>query len=643
MADQGEVSDNRLFQDESDEEEFEGFRAEEIEAYRRTMITYDSDEENGNPAMFVHDNENQDPGNDENAHRVQTFHDWQEREWAPCDHGAPVIRAQNVPLLARERLLPARVGVRYDTEMDAFNVFFSDEMIECMVIETNRYAAQWKARPNLPRYARIHRWVDTDANEMRAFIALRIAMGLTKKNTASDYFTSTSFWLTQTPNFKRVMSQHRFEALVSCLHFVNNEERVGVDQDGYDPLFKLRPLIDIVVRNWRTAVTPCRHLSIDESMMPFRGRVQFRQYIKSKHHRYGVKAFALCDAATSYCIKYDIYTGRFYAYNRDLGQGCSVVLDLAQGMPEGAIFYTDSFYTSPTLALELMQMKMGLVGTAQRNRRGMPEELRERPQFDPKFVFKDPILAVAFKDRNDVRMLSTIHGTEVQVRQHEATRRERETGVANADGHIVREIPVLTHAYNQKMRGVDGLDQLCSYNPYPFRTRKWYIKVFNYILEISLINARILLGLANGTNPAKKCFREHLIDQLLQRYLQANNIEIPRGAEAGRQPRRRALQPDNLGRLEGQHFIRSMPENRRACKACKRDGRTPRVNTTWICSTCPDHPHLCVEPCFERYHTLEDFHFLRPPKQARREAPAAEPAPQPNVEEPLAQADENEQ
>ncbi len=539
--------------------------------------------------------------------------------WIPCDGQGITRRISIPPHPTGDALQPTMHYAQPPTPIAVFSEFFSDEVIDDMVIETNRYAQQLleaERRDNpIRRDVRIYRWSDTDAAEMRAFIALRIAMGLGSRNQAGDYFSSrSSFWLTETPNYTRVMSKFRFQQLASYLHFANNEDQVRDCNDPrYDPLFKLRPLIDRVVPSWRAAIRPARHLSIDESMIPFRGKIFFRQYIKSKHHRYGVKGFALCDSATCYCIDYDIYTGRFYDYDRFLGQGCSVVLKLVRTLPAGSILYTDSFYTSPVLARELMQLNIGLVGTVKPNQQGMPDALRALPTREAKFVFCDPILATSFKDRNNVRMLSTVHSTEMREIRTQATAAQREASNANTDGN---HLPLLTCDYNKYMRGVDGLDQLCSYNICPHRAHKWYVKVFNYLLEISLINARILLELQTGDKISASCFRQRLIDQLLDPYLQAKGTE--RHHEVAGQ--RRAPQPANLGRLEGAHFMEVAPA-RGSCVACTRagPGREHRVRAGNRCKTCPDRPLLCSAECFERYHTMADYHFERPPKRRQED------------------------
>lgn len=44
-------------------------------------------------------------------------------------------------------------------------------------------------------------------------------------------------------------------------------------------------------------------------MIPFRGRLLFRQYIPDKRHKYGIKVFKICDT-TGYTYSVEIYTGK---------------------------------------------------------------------------------------------------------------------------------------------------------------------------------------------------------------------------------------------------------------------------------------------------------------------------------------------
>ena len=50
-------------------------------------------------------------------------------------------------------------------------------------------------------------------------------------------------------------------------------------------------------------------LCIDETMVPFRGRVGFRQYVPGKRFKYGMKKFKLC-TTKGYTLNTKIYCGQ---------------------------------------------------------------------------------------------------------------------------------------------------------------------------------------------------------------------------------------------------------------------------------------------------------------------------------------------
>ena len=81
-------------------------------------------------------------------------------------------------------------------------------------------------------------------------------------------------------------------------------------QPGHDPLFKVRPFLDPLIRNFQEAYHPSRELSIDESMIGFKGRLSFIQYLpKKKTTKWGMKAFVLADSKNGYTYNWRLYTG----------------------------------------------------------------------------------------------------------------------------------------------------------------------------------------------------------------------------------------------------------------------------------------------------------------------------------------------
>ena len=180
-------------------------------------------------------------------------------------------------------------------EVDFFKMFLPNEAFELISTETNRYASQFlENNQQLPQYSRFQKWKETNVAEVKAYIALQIAMGLCQKNEIEDYWGT--FWLTHL-SFSDVMSRNRYQLLTSFIHFANNDQvnRPTRGQPGYDQLWKVIPLMDICDLIYQTVYGPGRNLSIDESMIRYKGRIHFRQYLPSKPYKWGIKQYVLCE------------------------------------------------------------------------------------------------------------------------------------------------------------------------------------------------------------------------------------------------------------------------------------------------------------------------------------------------------------
>ena len=98
------------------------------------------------------------------------------------------------------------------------------------------------------------------------------------------------------------------------------------------------------------------------NLVAVRGRCSFRQYMKSKPARYGIKIWAIADVATSYAWRLQIYNRRAPGHPKETNQGMRVVLELTSGLV-GYTITTDNFFTSFNLADELLRRRCALVGT----------------------------------------------------------------------------------------------------------------------------------------------------------------------------------------------------------------------------------------------------------------------------------------
>ena len=481
--------------------------------------------------------------------------------------------------------------------IDFLNMMFPESLYGVIATETNRYAAQVIAEKQMGPKSSFRKWSEATDDEIRAYLGLRVAMAMCSKPSINDYWSES--WLTSTPSFGKVMSKTRFKLLNSFLHFNDNTLRLDRNDPGYDPLFKLRPVLHEVLPAWKDSYTPGKNVAIDESMISYRGRIYFRQYIKSKHHRFGVKAFVMSCATTNFTYKWDIYTGSHYQYDKELGQGHSVVRKLSSDLPQGHVIYLDSFYTTPKLCMELHEKGIGVCGTVSQNRKGMPEALKDRSlklrEGDrPVFRYKSPVLACVFYDRKCVRMLSTVHTQDVFRKDIIVPEAQRDK---YPSGQRTTYKPVMVKDYNKFMGGVDRGDQMASYHPFPHRSVKWYQRVFTHILEVCMINARICHNLTHTKKLSQDAFRRELADALVTPLMLSKPQPRPRSCEP---PTEMVGVP---GRLLGRHFPAMFEKSKPDCIVCSDRKAKRRKQTSFFCKTCPEKPALCQMPCFEKFHT----------------------------------------
>lgn len=92
------------------------------------------------------------------------------------------------------------------------------------------------------------------------------------------------------------MSRICFEQIFHFLHLADNSLQIPARDAGHDKLFKVQKFFDLVTAEFESLYTLHQPVIIDETMIPFKGRLGFKQYMKNKPTKWGVKAFVLSDA-----------------------------------------------------------------------------------------------------------------------------------------------------------------------------------------------------------------------------------------------------------------------------------------------------------------------------------------------------------
>jgi hypothetical protein len=154
-----------------------------------------------------------------------------------------------------------------------------------MVRETNRYATQYLQSHEISKRSPVLQWKPITDEEMLKFLGVIIAMGLVQMPKLCYYWSNSQSYGSEI--IRNGISRDKFELLLKFWHFSNNNEELA----KYDRIFKLKLLLDLLKIRFSSVYLPSSLITIDETMIPWRGRLLFKQYIPDKSHKYGVKIY----------------------------------------------------------------------------------------------------------------------------------------------------------------------------------------------------------------------------------------------------------------------------------------------------------------------------------------------------------------
>ena len=87
-----------------------------------------------------------------------------------------------------------------------------------------------------------------------------------------------------------------------------------------------------------------------EGMIPFRGRLSFRQYMPARTTKYGIKVWIAADSSNGYVLNFDVYLGKDPRLQRIHGLGYDVVTKMITPfMNRNYHVYFDNFFSSVRL------------------------------------------------------------------------------------------------------------------------------------------------------------------------------------------------------------------------------------------------------------------------------------------------------
>ena len=178
------------------------------------------------------------------------------------------------------------------TPYEYFRSAFTDELLNYMAIQTNKYSMEKSGRS-----------INVSSAEMEQFIAVLLFSTVMHASDFRMYWQNDLRW----PVIADIMSVKRFGTIKQYFHLSDNAALKKKGDENYDPLFKIRHLVNHI-RSWCQSIEPTINQSIDEMMVPFKGRLNFKQYMPKKPTKWGIKIFARC-STTGIVHDFIVYTG----------------------------------------------------------------------------------------------------------------------------------------------------------------------------------------------------------------------------------------------------------------------------------------------------------------------------------------------
>ncbi|KAK9731039.1 Transposase IS4 [Popillia japonica] len=178
------------------------------------------------------------------------------------------------------------------TYTDYFVTVLGSNTVKDIVYQSNLYAIQRGKTMNFKEC------------ELLTFLGLNFFMGYHTLPSYTHYWSCAEYLGIAT--VKRIMPRSRFEQFLKYLHINDNST---IPPDNKDKIYKIRPFVTTLNKRFDILNNGTRKLSVDESMIIFKGRSTLKQYNPKKTIKRGYRLWCLGDQ-NGYIKKFDVYQGK---------------------------------------------------------------------------------------------------------------------------------------------------------------------------------------------------------------------------------------------------------------------------------------------------------------------------------------------
>lgn len=500
--------------------------------------------------------------------------------WRKCDRDA------EVPIYTLSEGVVEGYFERCFTPTEFF-IALVDDSVDNITFQSNLYATQK------------HKVLHLKKEELYAFIGINFLMGFHKLPSWRHYWALDPAFSVQI--VRDTMSRNRFDDILSNIHVNDNST---IPHDNRDKTWKLKPMIEDLNKKFGTVYHGTRALSVDESVILFKGKSSMKQYNPLKPVKRGYKIWCIADQK-GFVKKFLIYQGKNEELKKEFegyGLGERVVMSLSQDIwNTNRIVVFDNYFTSLPL-LEKLHVEGTLAcGTVRVQRKGIPqlqdEKKMERDDCDYRFP-QSGIGVFKWKDTKAVHLASNYHGSEMTV----VGRRGKDGRKSNVT------CPQIVKDCNEFMGGVDHADRLRVTYGVNRRSKKWWHRLFWGLMDIAFVNSYVIYASVMEEKLTLLDFRESVAQGLMSSKVLPAGKRYSDSSSAGQAHKRRgrveSVCPDVRLGNRGVHWPKFVKQRGR-CEMCSIKGIQSRPHS--LCS------HYCKcflccnenKNCFLEYHGIE--------------------------------------
>lgn len=390
-------------------------------------------------------------------------------------------------------------------------LLFTDDMIQKLVDSTNAAAHPETGHPRVKELWRTReRWHDVDVAKMRTWLCVAVYLGVVKVQNRKHVWSKSSLF--RQPWVAARMTALDFDCILTAVNFCDHWTLTDAEfyrrnrDDG--PFWQVKDLVARCNAN-SEAYFRCGHrMSIDEGVIPFKGKHSARCFNPKKPFKYHLKKFMCNDAETGYCYRFYFYDGAGEVRPANMPATAWPVVNLLTPCTalhnKNHLVATDNWFTNATTGTWLQHHGFHCVGTIKANRLHLekPAGPGRRPGFPKQGIFKgarrprgsiivhrttldgQPHVVTAWQDKKPVLLLSSYMPSKTSC--------TRKVKIGGRWESVVYPRPSVIRHYNNTMGGTDLHDQRVAYFRTTLKSVRWHVRVLTDVFSSMLMNAYIL-------------------------------------------------------------------------------------------------------------------------------------------------------